>query len=315
MTLFMTGGGGAGTIAATKILRASGNYRVILGDMDKWAAGLRFADKSYILPAGNDERFIDCVRDILRKEHVEVFVPLVDEEILKSYQLRDDFPDLIILLPEYEFSKIVLDKWHLIKRLERSSLPCPKTHLVCESYEDLEYPLIVKPRIGRGSRNVMELKSSDQIEAYKVLCGLPSDRILVQEKIRGKEFTVSVVVNKVGDVLAVVPKEVINKRGITITAITRENSEICSLCVDIQRKLKPNGPFNVQLVQRDDGVPVVFEINPRYSTTIALTMAAGVNEIEILTENIKSPNGLFPFKADLVMTRFNEQLFFDEAVV
>ena len=308
----MTGGGGAGTIAATKILRASGNYRVILGDMDKWAAGLRFADKSYILPAGNDERFIDCVRDIIRKEKVDVFIPLVDEEILKSYQLKDEFPDLNILLPEYEFSKTVLDKWNLIKVLEYCNLPYPKTYLASDSKADLDYPFIIKPRVGRGSRNVMEINKAIQVEAYKTLTCLAYDNILLQEKIKGKEYTVSVVVNKVGDVLAVVPKEVINKRGITITAITRENSEICSLCVDIQRKLKPNGPFNVQLIQRDDGVPVVFEINPRYSTTISLTMDAGVNDIEMLTENLKSPNGLFPFKADLVMTRFHDQLYFEE---
>ena len=308
----MTGGGGAGTIAATKILKKSGKYRVILCDMDKWAAGLKFADKAYILPAGDDERFIDVVKNIILKEHVDVFVPLVDEEILKSYELKKEFPDLNILLPEYDFSQMVLDKWWLIKNLKKFGMPCPKTYLASEPCEDLEYPIIMKPRIGRGSRNVMEIKSKEQVSAYKLLANLSEDRILVQEKIKGKEFTISVVANKNGDVLAVVPKEVICKRGVTITAVTRQNSTIQNLCIEIQEKLKANGPFNVQLILRNDNVPVVFEINPRYSTTIALTMAAGVNEIDILIENQHYSGELLLFEENLLMARFYDQLYFKQ---
>ncbi|MFC1624237.1 ATP-grasp domain-containing protein [Candidatus Omnitrophota bacterium] len=311
-TILMTGGGGAGTIAATKILKESGKYRVILCDMDEWAAGLKFADKAYVLPAGDDERFIDVVKNIILKENVDVFVPLVDEEILKSYKLKNEFPDLNILLPEYDFSQMALDKWRLIENLRRFDIPCPKTYLASGPCEDLEYPIIMKPRIGRGSRNMMEIRSREQIEAYKILFDLSEDKILVQEKIKGKEFTISVAVNKDGDVLAVVPKEIIYKRGITIKAVTRQNRGIQDLCLEIQKKLKANGPFNVQLILRSDGLPVIFEVNPRYSTTIALTMAAGVNEIDILAENQSYSGQLLPFEKNLLMARFYDQLYFKE---
>src|SRR3989338_44988 len=311
-TILMTGGGGAGTIAAAKILKKSGKYRVILCDMDKWAAGLKFADKAYILPAGDDESFIDVLKNIILKEHADVFVPLVDEEILKSYELKKAFPDLNILLPEYDFSQMAFDKWQMIESLKKFDMPYPKTYLASEPCEDLEYPIIMKPRRGRGSRNVMEIKSKEQVSAYKLLFNLSEDKILVQEKIKGKEFTISVVVNKNCDVLAVVPKEVISKRGITITAVTRQNSAIQNLCIEIQEKLKANGPFNVQLILRNDGIPVIFEINPRYSTTIALTMAAGVNEIDVLIENQHYSGELLPFEENLLMARFYDQLYFKQ---
>ena len=311
-TIFMTGGGGAGTIAAAKALKSSGKYKVILGDMDKWSAGLRFADKDFILPAGGDVRFIEVVSGIINEEGVDVFVPLVDEEILKSYELKKDFPDLTILLPECRFTKMVLDKWNLVENLRKNGLPYPETLLASDIRDGLEYPRIVKPRVGRGSRNVMEVRNREQIEAYKVLLELSGDGILVQEKIKGKEFTVSVVVNKAGDVLAVVPKEVIYKRGPTILAVTRKSPAIQDLCVQVQEKLGANGPFNVQLVLRDDGVPVIFEINPRYSTTIALTMAAGVNEIDLVLSDRPFAGELAPFKEDLVMSRYYDQLYFKE---
>jgi len=304
-TIFLTGGGGSGTIAITKALKDK--YRVILGDMDKWAAGLRFADKSYIIPAGKNKKFLTVIRNIIKAEKVDIFVPLVDEEI-------KDFPDLMILLPEYNFAKMALDKWELINGLNQAYLQIPKTYLGDCPYHSLKYPYIVKPRIGRGSKNVREINSQEELEAYKVLLGLKDNEILLQEKIIGKEFTVSVVVNKFGEILAIVPKEVIQKKGITIVAITRKNEAIDYICRKVQNRLKANGPFNVQLILQDNEIPIIFEINPRFSTSIALTMKAGVNEIDILVKNYLHSKGNFPlrFEENLVMSRYYEQIYFKE---
>ena len=300
-TIFMTGGGGAGTIAAARFLKATNKYKIVLGDMNKWAAGLSFADKFYILPAAGSSNFLDKVSTIIKKEKVDIFVPLVDMELLKSYKLKNLFPGLKILLPEHSFTKTVLDKWWMIRELKKNAIPCPNSFLYKSLPLGLKYPLIAKPRVGCGSRNVMEVMSKKHLNSYKALTCLPPEKILVQEKIIGKEFTVSVVANSHGEVLTVVPKEVIQKRGITIIAVTRDNCEIQKICVDIQHKLKANGPFNVQLILGKDGVPKVFEINPRYSTTIALTMAAGINEIDLLVNDAKFSGNLLPFKKNLVM--------------
>lgn len=311
-TVLLTGGGGAGTIAAARSLKRLGNYKVILGDMYEWTAGLRFADKSYVLPAGGDERFIKAVEEIIVNEKVDVLVPLVDEEILKVYDFKKKFPKLKILLPESSFSEIVLDKMELVFMLKSLKLPYPKTRLALDSLAGLNYPVIIKPRRGRGSRNVMEINSKNQIQAYKVLTGMAEKDILIQEKILGKEFTVSVAVNEYGKVFAVVPKEIICKRGVTIAAVTRKNSHIEELCLNIQERLKPNGPFNVQLVLTEDNVPIVFEINPRFSTTIALTLEAGINEIDVLSNDKEYLECPMPYAENLVMTRFYDQLFFGE---
>jgi carbamoyl-phosphate synthase large subunit len=109
-----------------------------------------------------------------------------------------------------------------------------------------------------------------------------------------------------------VPKEIIQKRGITISAVTRKVEVIEKLCYTIVDKLKPCGSFNVQLIIQD-GVPYVFEINPRFSTTIALTMEAGINEIELSLSDNK-PKGLLPFTEGLVMSRYYDQLFWKKGV-
>jgi len=102
----------------------------------------------------------------------------------------------------------------------------------------------------------------------------------VQQYIDGTEYTISVVIWKDGDVQAVVPKEIISKQGITRLAVTRKNPEIDALCRKIQDNLHADGPMNVQLrLDNSTGIPYVFEINPRYSTTVTLTDRAGVEEV------------------------------------
>ncbi len=312
-TIFMTAGGGAGTIAATRFLKKGGKYKIILGDMDPLAVGFKFADLSYVLPVAISDDFLPFVSDIIKKHEVDVFIPLVDEEILKSYSLLKEFPNLLLLLPDQRFSSIVLDKYELVRCLKENNIPYPETFLNSHiDKKSLNFPVIVKPRRGRGSRFVMEIKSLEQLNAYMTLYGFAHDEVVVQEKLKGKEYTVSVVVNKNGDVLAVVPKEIIKKIGITQAAVTRYNKSITDLGIEIQKKLHANGPFNMQLILKEDCVPVIFEINPRYSTTIALTIAAGVDEIGMLIDNVKISAGLSRFKTGLVMKRYYEHFYFKE---
>ncbi len=315
-TVFMTGGGGAGTMYAAKFLKKSKKYRIILGDMDPLAVGFKFADISYKLPKATDDDFIPVVSNIIKEQKVDVFIPLVDEEILKSYSLLKQFPDLLLLLPDEKFSSIVLDKYELVRKLKENNIPHPETFLASEVDEKhLNFPVIVKPRRGRGSRGFKEIDSFDEFDAYMTLYKFRHDEVVVQEKLKGKEYTVSVVVNKQGKVLAVVPKEVRDKKGITLYAITRKSKPIEDLGIEIQRKLHADGPFNMQLVLKEDDVPVIFEINPRYSTTIALTMESGVDEIGMLIDSTGTPAGLTQFKAGLVMKRkrYYEHLFYPEA--
>lgn len=312
-TIFMTGGGGAGTIAATRFLKEKGKYKIVLGDMDPLATGFNFADSFYVLPEASDEDFIPIISDIINKEKVNVFIPLVDEEIVKSYSLQTIFPDLLILLPELKFSSCVLDKYELIKNLKENNIRYPETFLASENCgKQINCPKIAKPRVGRGSRNVTVISSEDELEAYLTLSKISPNAVLVQEKLVGQEYTVSVVVDKAGRVLAVVPKEIIKKRGITISAVTRYNKEIMDLGIEVQNKMSANGPFNMQLILTEEGIPVIFEINPRYSTTIALTIAAGVDELTMLIEDSTPANGLAKFKSGLVMSRYYDQLYFEE---
>jgi carbamoyl-phosphate synthase large subunit len=138
----------------------------------------------------------------------------------------------------------------------------------------------VKPRVGRGSRGLGIISAEGDLLSFLAASPYAPEELLLQEYIEGPEFTVSVVVWRDGEVEAVVPKEIIWKKGITQLAITRHNAAIENLCRQIQERLRADGPFNVQLrLDGKNGTPIPFEINPRFSTTVSLTIAAGIDEV------------------------------------
>jgi carbamoyl-phosphate synthase large subunit len=139
---------------------------------------------------------------------------------------------------------------------------------------------VVKPRTGRGSRGLGIVADVGSLNEFLTTSDYAYDRLLLQEYVDGIEYTVSVVVWRDGVVQSVVPKEIVLKRGITQIAVTRRIDRIDAICKAVQQRLRGDGPFNVQLrLDRATGEPRIFEINPRFSTTVSLTTAAGVDEV------------------------------------
>lgn len=281
-TVLLTGAGGAALPSMIDRLHAK-KYRVVAVDADPNAAGLYLADRGYRVPLAADPAFPDALRAICHAERVVALVPLVDEELLPVARLAEE-EGVALIAPHPAFTALCLDKYALMRRLADVGLPVPETRLLREGWDGMPFPLILKPRTGRGSRGVRVVATPDELENYLATVRLGADATLIQRCVEGTEYTVSVVVWRDGMVRAVVPKQIIDKRGITRLAVTRKNDAIDRLCRNIQEQLRADGPFNVQLRLDASGVPLPFEINPRFSTTVTLTQAAGIDELGLLVD-------------------------------
>jgi len=266
-----------------------------------------------VIPFGADPAFDNAFREILRREQPHYVVPLVDEEIPKVHRIiRDEMPNVRVVAPTLAFCELVLDKWTMAQALVTHGLAVARTWLASDA-AGLTYPAIIKPREGRGSRGLAFLEGPDDLARYLAAASQPADQYVAQERLFGPEYTTSAVVGLDGTMLAVVPKEVIDKRGITHVGVTRNVPAIDELCRAISSKLDARGPFNVQLILGADGVPRVIEINPRYSTTMALTLAAGVNEVEVVLRKDRGEDpGQLTFEPDLMMVRYTAQVYVKE---
>ncbi len=316
INVLFTGAGGSGTIYILKKFKEMPEYRTTVVDMNQHAVGLHVADKGYVVPPVLAENYFEVIKKIVEKENITILVPLIDEEILGMLELGKTL-NIPVLVPEKQFIELTLDKLKTSNELKKLGLPTPNTW----TYEEFEkiknqgvFPKIVKPIVGRGSRGFAQLKTISDYEEYMKNTTYDKKDLIIQDFIEGTEYTVSVVAAKDGRTIAVVPKEIILKKGITKAGVTRENKTIDDLCRKIQEKLKGNGPFNVQLIIDKQNIPYVIEINPRYSTTVTLTIEAGINEVDLLIKDKLGIEQTEPktFKKNLVMLRYEDQIFLDE---
>ena len=317
--VLITGAGGAGAIEIIRTLKELGRYRVIAVDAAPYAAGCTFADRGYIVPTADSPLFQPALKELIIKEKPDFVVPLVDEEILIVHRLVFTLPAPrpFVVAPSPPFCRATLDKWHTFRLLDLAGIPTPPTWLASDAM-DCTFPAVIKPRAGRGSREVAYLASFGDLNAYLNRAPGTPDSYVIQKQIMGTEYTVSCVVGLGGPTLAVVPKECLVKQGSTQIGITRKVPEIDRVCRAIQDRFNANGPFNVQIIMGEDAdhafyVPYVIEINPRYSTSVALTIAAGINEVDVIVrhalgELIES----LTFRPDLMMIRYTTQLYMPE---
>ena len=313
VTILLTGAGGAGVISIIKSFK--GKYRTIVTDTNPYAPGLYLADEGYIVPTSTEPNYLKEIEKIIKKEKVKVIVPLIDEELILISNYIKKNPHLMALLPRKKFIELCLDKWILSQKLSQKKIPFAKTYLLSNlaSLSEVIFPCIIKPRTSRGSRGFSVINNEQDLNSYLSMSSYKIDELIIQELLKGKEFTVSVIVSKTGRVLSVVPKEVIIKKGVTQVAITRNSNAITNVAKIIQSTFNANGPFNMQLILSNDNKPMLFEINPRFSTTVSLTIEAGINEVEILIRDcLNLPFVINEFKKNLVMTRFYEQYYIDE---
>ena len=275
-TVLLTGAGGPAIAGMISVLRKWG-YRIVAIDMLPFASGFYLADRAYVVPAGNAPDFLPRLQEICQTEKVDAVISVVDEEL--PHMLALEALGIAVIQPRLEFVELSLDKFRCMRELREAGINAPQTWMVNELPADAPFPLFVKPRVGRGSRGCGKVESLEEMTAFIAASSYSSDQLLAQTFAEGTEFTVSVIVWRDGEVQAVVPKQIISKVGVTKAAVTRRNAEIEALCKAIQERFRADGPFNVQLVLDRDGVPWPFEINPRFSTSITLTNAAGADEL------------------------------------
>ncbi len=311
-SVLVTAAGGSGSIEIIKSLRAR-NYRVLATDCSEYAAGFAFADRGWVVPPAVDPEFVTAIGHVIDQSRPDFVAPFVDEEIPVLLAMSASrTPSFRVVAPTPEFCALALDKWLTFAALSGAAIPTPRTCLASDP-EGMRWPAVLKPRDGRGGREVAYLDSVDALRTHLAQTRRSPDAFVLQEQILGTEFTVSAVVGLGGPMLGVVSKEVITKKGITLVGVTRKAPAIDRLCHDIQDRLHASGPFNVQLIVDEAKGPQVIEINPRYSTTVALTIAAGVDEVDVVIQHALGRSvGPLAYTPDLLMVRHHAQVYVPE---
>lgn len=278
MNILLTGAGGVYVKHLIERLDRKLFDQIVVVDNDFNSLKKIKADFRYQVPLGDKKSFQPKILKIIKKHDIKVLVSVVDEELQSILSIKRS--NLFLLQPNLFFTKISLDKLKLCKELYKRKINTFDTYKLKNYRGEFGYPIILKPRVGRGSRGVHTIKN--ETEFKKTLKKIKDKKnIIIQKKTEGEEYTVSVIVDHKNDDYNIIPKKIILKKSYTRKAITEKNKSVITKCKQIIKSFKPSGPFNVQCIASKNNVEI-FEINPRLSTSSTLTSAAGINEINTL---------------------------------
>ncbi len=298
--ILFTGGGGAGNEALYRLL--SDRYEMHFADADVEAIDPVIPqERRHAIPFANAPAFSIELCHLMQRLKIDLLIPGVDEELLAVAALVEE-GRVAALLPPSEFVRRHLDKQTSMQFLHDHHLSAPKTVPATQA-EEIGFPCIVKPRSGRGSRGVALIRSCEQLDAYLAYNG-GADGWIAQEQGQGEEFTVMMAADFSGRLHAIVPVAVEVKRGITLRAHTCRNSAVEEACRKVHEADPVAGCYNIQLIHQDDGRILIFEINPRVSTTMCLGVAAGIDPIALFIGEPQPGDAPPPaFKGNLHLTR------------
>lgn len=304
--VLITGAGGSSSIYLAEKLAK--HYHIVLADADPNCAGLHAGYQSVVIPLANNPNFISQMVKIIHDLRIDFAVPCVDEEQERFWQIKSLCPKLKLVQPNLAFIQLALNKKKLMKKLHNLQISEIETYRM----NNLKFPLVAKPIHGRGSRGFAVISTKSQLSGYLKFYQVKAKDILLQKYIPGDEYTVSVIVNNKNQLIGIVPKKIIVKRGITRISVSEHNQAINNVCIKIVNLLKPAGIINVQLKYFNNQV-YVFEINPRLSTTTVHTDHVYGNEIKLFIDNydkeVIHPN--LNFKENIVMARYESCIFYE----
>lgn len=274
--VLVTGAGGPAGVAVIRSLLRRPDLEVYAADMDGWASGLYLvpASRRRLVPPGRDATFVPALTELVAADGLDLVISTVDVELEAVADRRGELAPAVLAAPSSDTLRVCLDKLALAERCAdtgrapRTVLAGPEALAV-----EWEFPAFAKPRQGAGSRGIRLVPDRAALEA------LPTDEgLIVQDLLPGDEYSVDVIADASGNVVAAVPRTRARvDSGVAIAGRTVHDPELEETAAAVARAIGLTGVANVQLRRDRAGRAMLLEVNPRFPGALPLTISAGVD--------------------------------------
>ena len=274
--VLVTGAGGPAGVAVIRSLLRRSDLEVFAADMDGWASGIYLVPSTHrrLVPPGRDEDFVPAISRMVAEDRLDLVISTVDVELIALAGRRDELAPAVLAAPSQDTLSVALDKLLLAERCEATGRT-PRTVLAGADAVavDWDFPVFAKPRQGAGSRGIRLVLDRAALEA------LPLDEgLIVQDYLPGEEYSVDVIADAAGAVIAAVPRTRARvDSGVAIAGRTVHDPELEETAAAVAKAIGLVGVANVQLRRDREGRAVLLEVNPRFPGALPLTIAAGVD--------------------------------------
>lgn len=298
--------GSGGAVSILKYYKTCNDIYTVGLDSDPLAPGLYLADKGYVIPTFNSPSFMHALTNILKKEKIDLVLPTIDNisiQFALSKKGIEKYSKLI--LSDLKTILITRDKWKVYTTL-LDKIDMPQSNVSKDIRFD--YPLLIKPRDGFGSRNVFKISNNKELDFFYEYVPNP----IIQEYLNGKEYTIDCLVDTNGNLLYCIQRERIQaKCGISHKGKTVSIKLLEDMAFNICNILNIRGPFFFQAIKNDDDIPKLTEVNLRISGTMSLS-----NRYSKIYDNIintyMGKEIISPIHHNIYVTRYLSDIYIEE---
>lgn len=269
-TIIITGiGGVVGQGILRNLTDMMLDVKIIGTNVSLVSAGNYLCNEVIKVPFGYDKDYIPMMVEVCRKENVSLIIPSTDYE---AYHLgaNQKLFECVIATSPAEVTKFCLDKYLNYLAFARYNIPFASSFLPSEYHQQFE-TVVVKPREGRGSRNIY-VNPSDPSSF--------DDEYVVQEYLEGPEITTTFYVTRSGEMHGFITFVRELESGNTVKAEVTFDYDV--ELEGMVRKMVGHYPFrgscNVQSRVTRKGI-IPFEINCRISGTNSIRSQFGFNDV------------------------------------
>lgn len=258
------------------------------------------ADKYVITPLIYDFNYIEFILDYCVVNKINVIISLFDIDLPVLSKNKEKFKEINIdvIISNEDVVDICNDKWKTYCFLSSLGLKQPETYISLEEVKNnlkigkVKFPLIIKPRWGMGSIGIMQVDSFEELDIlYKKLYNeifhtylkFESQKdsnacILLQEKLKGKEYGLDILNDLNGNFASVVAKHKVAMRsGETDIAQIVDNKTFTEMATLISQKLGHIANLDVDCFVTDKNEIYILEMNCRFGGQYPFSHIAGAN--------------------------------------
>jgi carbamoyl-phosphate synthase large subunit len=287
--------------------------RVVVTDVNPLSPAVQVADRAYRVPLAHDPEYLTELLKICEAESIGLAVPTIDDEVELFGAAREKFAALgtLAACSSEQTAALCNDKYATWRHLAAAGIPAARTYLPKDLASKPPFPLFIKPRIGRGAVGAHRIRNKRELAFFVRYVDTP----VIQEYLESPEYTIDVLCDLSGRPVHIVPRErVVIRAGVMDRGRTVKWPALIELAEQVCRAIPFVGAFNIQCRLRE-GWPAIFEINPRFSGGIPLTIAAGADFPKLLIKmalGIPVPPAIGNFKEGTWMTSYETSFFLDE---
>ena len=237
---------GINTIKSLKMSNFAG--KIVATDSTSLSAGFFMADVNEILPEADAQYYVKRLFEIVEKHHVQVLMPSSGYDIYPYSDNREALAKIgaTAVVSDRDTLEICRDKLLTYKKMSgKYNLP----FTTADPDKVKSFPVIAKPRFGKGSRNVIKVNNEADLRYIASNFG----NTIFQEFLPGVEYTIDVLSDMNKKPIIAVPRiRLQTKAGISTKGRIIRDADLETTCMNMAREIGIRGPSCIQMKESSE---------------------------------------------------------------